>query len=249
VIVVDDPVYLQRAAAEGRALLVAAECDWARPVPHCPEWNAADLVRHMGGIFAWMATIVSTGERASFRQLDRPPAEDAGLRRWYLDNLTRTIGVLTDADPEAKVWTFSSLDDYRAGWWWRRLAVEVSIHRWDSEHAAAIHGGPRPRALDADVAAAGIAEFVTEFLPGLLTRDTGDGLPTGTVHLHASDAASDTWLDLAEGRQVDRLHTQAATSIEGTRSDILLWLTNREPESLNVNGDRGLLTQWTALRR
>ena len=49
-------------AADGRDLLATAETDWSRPIPHCPAWDAADLVGHMGGILAWMARIVTTGE-------------------------------------------------------------------------------------------------------------------------------------------------------------------------------------------
>ncbi len=40
-------------AAGGRHLLAAAETGWLRPVPHCPGWNAADLVGHIGAILGW----------------------------------------------------------------------------------------------------------------------------------------------------------------------------------------------------
>ena len=166
---------------DGHALVAAAESNWARPVPDCPAWDAAGLVRHTGTVLEWIATIVVTGEPASFRSLPLPPAGDADLPAWFLDNLDRTVGVLGAADPQQTVWTFSSLGDHRASWWRRRLAVETAIHRWDAQHAVAVEGGPPPTPLDADAAAAGIAEFVTEFLPGLLkscSRETlGEGAP------------------------------------------------------------------------
>jgi len=50
------------------------------------------------------------------------------------------------------------------------VAVELAIHRWDAQHAIALHrDGSQPAPLDATIADAGIDEFVTEFLPGLLT--------------------------------------------------------------------------------
>ena len=66
-------------AADGRDLLAAAETDWLRPVPHCPGWNAADLVGHMGAILSWIARIIATGERVSRRDRETPPA---GPARW-----------------------------------------------------------------------------------------------------------------------------------------------------------------------
>ena len=66
-------------AADGRDLLASAEMDWLRPVPHCPGWNAADLVGHMGAILGWIAMIIATGERIAGldRELRRP-----GTPRW-----------------------------------------------------------------------------------------------------------------------------------------------------------------------
>ena len=77
----------------------------------------------------------------------------------------------------------------------RRLAVELAIHRWDAEQAAAADGAPPPSALDGDVAAAGIEEFMIEFLPRLLAPETTRQL-SGTLHLHATDGQTEWWIDL-----------------------------------------------------
>jgi hypothetical protein len=61
-------MFLSSAEADGRALLEAAQSGWAVPVPHCPGWDSAELVRHMGGILEWMAAIVGSGERVARRR-------------------------------------------------------------------------------------------------------------------------------------------------------------------------------------
>jgi uncharacterized protein (TIGR03083 family) len=240
---------LPSAGDDARLLLAAAQAGWERTLPDCPGWDAADLVRHQGGIFVWMAAVVTSGERVSRRALDPAPADAADLPGWYLASLDQTLDVLGSADPESPTWTFSSRGDLRVGWWQRRLAVEVAIHRWDAEHAAAADGGSGPDPLDGDVAAAGIEEFMTEFLPGLLGQDGVDG-PSGTLHLHATDGPAEWWIDLdAAGPAVSR-HAKADTAIRGTRSDLLLWLNNRgSPGALEILGPQKVLDEWKQLRR
>ena len=238
-------------AADGSSLLAAAASGWSRPVPHCPGWDAADLVRHMGGILAWMAAIVASRERVSRRSLDPPPGSLADLPAWYSANLRRTIGILTDTDPGARTWTFSSRGELSAGWWRHRLAVEMAIHRWDAQHAAAIAGALPPQPLEGTIAAAGVEEFLTEFLPGLLAQDTAGGLG-GTLHLHATDGGSEWWIDLdaRAGAEAIPRHAKADTAIRGTRSSLLLWLTNREsPASLEIFGRAEVAQRWNQLRR
>jgi hypothetical protein len=70
--------------------------------------------------------------------------------------------------PDCPAWTFSSRGDHRVGWWHRRLAVEIAIHRWDIQYATAASTEMPPGSIDGLVAAAWIAEFLSEFLPGLL---------------------------------------------------------------------------------
>jgi len=237
-------------AADGWNLLAAAETDWSRPVPHCPGWDAADLVGHMGAILAWMATIVTTGEAVSRQDRETPPPGHAALAAWYSAHLDRTLGVLTATPADSPAWTFSSLGERRVGWWRRRLAVELAIHRWDAQHAAGTSTAP-PQPIHGEVAAAGIEEFLKEFLPGLLVRPNVSDL-SGTLHLCGTDGPSEWWVDLgarAEATAGAR-HAAADTTIQGARSDLLLWLTNREPSpSIRIAGRESLATAWTQLRR
>ena len=250
---------LQSADQDGRALLVAAQIRWDRPVPHCPDWDAAGLVRHVGSVVRWQGAIVSTGERVNRRTLEpAPPENPDDLPAWYLAGLAETLQAFGSADPEAATWTFSSVGDQRAGWWRRRLAVEVATHRWDAEHAVTYEdqGGASPQPIDGEVAAAGIEEFVVEFLPGLLAREDVEGV-TGTLQLpprtgprgggSTSMTAARRCLKLKLRVRVEGSGA-ADTTIRGTRSDLLLWLQNRGPlETLEVSGDQTILDRWGQL--
>jgi uncharacterized protein (TIGR03083 family) len=246
---VETSTLLSAAEDEARGLLVAAETDWERPVPHSPAWDAAGLVRHTGGIFMWMVAIVTSGERISRRTLDPAPVDPAELPAWYLGALDRTLAALRSADPDALTWTFSSTGDRRVAWWCRRLAVEVAIHRWDAQHAVASDGGAGPQPLDGEVARAGIEEFVVEFLPGLLAQEGVEGL-SGTLHLYATDGPGEWRIDLdAQGSAVPE-HATADPVVRATRSDLLLWLTNRGPlDTIEVLGNRDTFDRWHQLRR
>jgi uncharacterized protein (TIGR03083 family) len=244
---------LRAADRDARALLEAAETRWDRPVPHCPDWDAAGLVRHMGSILRWQAAIVSTNERVNRRTLEpAPPENPDDLPAWYLAGLSEVLGVFGSADPEAATWTFSRLGDQRAGWWFRRLPVEVAVHRWDAEHAVTsgdddAQGSAALQPIDGEVAAAGIEEFLVEFLPGLLAQEDVEGL-TGTLHLHAVDGPTEWVIDLDDGGKAVAEHAKADTAIRGTRSDLLLWLNNRGPlETLEVFGDQKILDRWGQL--
>jgi uncharacterized protein (TIGR03083 family) len=233
---------LSAAAVDGRSLLEAAESDWSVAVPHCPDWDSAELVRHMGGILEWMAAIVSSGERVSRRNLPAPPQDPADLPSWYLVALPRTLDVLGTADPAQEGWTFSSTGDRRVWWWCRRLAVEIAVHRWDAEFA---QRGPAAEEFEPGVAAAGIDEFMIEFLPGMLASAD----IAGSLHLHATDGPTEWWIDLEAPDSVRPEHSKADTAVRGTSSDLLLWLNNRGPlESIEVLGEQELARRWSEFR-
>jgi hypothetical protein len=192
-----------------------------------------------------------------------PPTDDGQLVAWYLRQLDRALGTLSSTDSEAPLWTFSSIGEHRVAWWERRVAVELAIHRFDAQHAHAVGAaGSAPQSLDPGVAEAGVDEFVTEFLPGLLEQAHTADLH-GVIGLRAVDAAQHWRLDL-DSSDVHRVwesdtaptpHTGSLTpddhpSVAGSRSQLLLWLTNRcRVEELTTHGDLGVLRAWRGLRR
>ena len=121
----------------------------------------------------------------------------------------------------------------------------------DAQHAAGPGTGTTVAPVDGNVAAEGIEEFVTEFLPGLLSQPGIAGL-TGLVHLHATDGTSQWWVSLDDKDRAVAVagHRKADTAIRATRSDLLLWLTNRQPPTvLEIAGRPEVATRWTQLRR
>jgi uncharacterized protein (TIGR03083 family) len=237
--------------ADGLALLSATESDWSRPIPHCPGWNAGDLVGHMGAVLAWMSNILATGERVARGDRETPPADRAVLADWYTGRLERILEVLHFTPSDTLVWTFSSRADRSAGWWRRRLAVELAIHRWDAQHAASLTGRPQPEAVDQRVATAGIEEFLTEFLPGMLSQPEIKDL-NGILHLRPTDGLGGWWFDLNVGTAstTPTGGLIADTTVKGTQSDLLLWLTNREPSAnLQILDHTDLAAAWAQLRR
>src|SRR5260370_5684223 len=168
----------------------------------------------MGSILIWMAAVLISRERVSRRPLGPGPQEPAELPRWSLACLDGTLGVLGSADPDSQTWTFSSIGDRRVAWWNRRLAVEVAIHRWDAQHAVATDSGPSPDPLDGEVAAAGIEEFMIEFLPGILAQEAIEEL-SGTLHLHATDGPTEWWIDINTAAPAVSGDVNADTAIRG----------------------------------
>ena len=234
---------------DGEALITASEGIPAAQVPTTPDWDVESLVRHVGGVHRWCAAIVRSNEAIRRRDIGRPADGipfDA-LAAWYREGLAVLCSTLSDADPAAETWTFSSRAPQPVGWWHRRMAVETAVHRWDVQHAA---GPAAAEPIAAGVAAEGITEHLTDFLPGALER-AGVEL-SGTLHLHATDGHDGEWLvDFdASPPAVTAGHSKAGTAVRGPVSDLLLWLWNRLAGGgarLEVFGSAVPVTVWPRL--
>jgi uncharacterized protein (TIGR03083 family) len=249
----DAPSLIDAVRREGEALARAADTAPDAAVPSCPEWDMAGLVGHTGMVHRWTAEVVRRGERVSRRDLPPPPDAHDERARWFRGGVDELAGVLSGADPDSQTWTFSSSGDRRVWWWCRRQAAETGTHRWDAENAAlAAQLGGAPVDLDSDLAVAGVDEYLTDFLPGVVDRE---GLDLhGSLHLHATDDGVDgEWAVDLGARPVSsrREHTKADTAIRGPVSDLLLWLWNRLPGGgarLEVFGSSDPVVAWPRLR-
>lgn len=165
------------AVAAERFAETLSHVDLHAPVASCPGWSTYDLVRHLGNVHAWAASIVETGERAA-RQDDAP----ASSRRrtvveWYAAKAEDLFQVLRSADPDAPCWNFA-FGTGVAGFWLRRQLHETLMHSVD----LGLTGIP------AHLAADGVDETLTVFLKRL--HDQGHPVPlTAPVALVATDVA------------------------------------------------------------
>lgn len=218
----------------------------AAPVPSCPGWRVADLLRHIRYIHRWAATHVRqapdrviTGPPEAELLAEGPP--DAGLLDAYRAGHQALAETLRSADPALACATFLPAPSPLA-FWARRQAHETAIHRADAELAAT--GTVTP--FEAGFAADGIGELVA----GFAAREKLAGRPatTRTLQLHAADTGDQWHLTIGPGGiQCRRGPGQADTVVSGPASGLYLLLWNRQgaaTAAFTITGDPGALRLW-----
>jgi uncharacterized protein (TIGR03083 family) len=224
---------------------VVSSADPATPVPTCPDWDLAELIRHIGSIHRWVERMVRdlSPERVPGASLNlRVPEDPAALASWLREGTAPLVTALRASDPNAAMWAWGA--DKHVRFWSRRMVHETTIHRIDAERALR-----RPWALDKTIAADGVEEFLDNvphaayWAPGV-AEITGDG---ETLALDARDAGV-AWSVVLEpaGFRWSRSDPPSSTArIAGTAADLDLFLWNRrgiDDPALTVTGDRAFAT-------
>ena len=238
----DPAAHLAHLRADVDRILATPEDALDQPVDACPGWSVDDLLRHHAGVFAFATAQLRAEPGADLAPYDPPPDGPA------LDVFARAaetiLAAFADVDPgEARPnWAGAPT----AAFWWRRMAQETAVHRWDLQQS---HTTAEP--IELDLAIDGVDELGDTFLPFAKLRGiTGDG---ETVHLHATDDAvadgsvpGGEWLFTfhAEGVDVDHAHGKGDMAVRGPASDLLLFAWNRRPIDVQVFGDPDPLAWW-----
>ncbi len=208
------------------------------PVPTCPGWTVADLVRHVAKIHWWATAAVTQADLEPVQRRDSPPPPpDDELVGWAADQTRALTTALRAAGPTSPAWTFAGAGT--AGFWARRHAHELSIHRFDVE--LAVTGAPAP--IDAALAVDGIDEYLTVFTA---RRGVPEGHDGRTLHVHCTDVDGE-WLVRLVGdhAEVTREHAKGDVAARGSASDLIVCLWSRQPlDVLDVFGDRDLLAAF-----
>ncbi len=205
------------------------------PIPGCPGWTVEDLLRHVGEVHRWAATVVRERSQERLRRDFVGPSGDE-LLAWYVEGHAELLQVLEDASPEDVFWAWAPAPSALA-FWARRQAHETAIHRLDAEQAAdmATPFGPLQ-------AADGIEEWLT--LASLRIRATPGG--GRTLHLVARDVDMEwaVWLK-ADGLSLLRLASRGDCRVRADASDLFALAMNRRGAAgLEVDGDPDVLAAW-----
>ncbi len=226
------------------------------PVPTCPEWNADDLLWHLGEVQWFWGTIVrenATSQQAEDLKPERP-ADRAGLQEFYERASGTLLEVLAANAPDTPAWTWS--DDKTVGFIRRRQAHEALIHRIDAELAA---GSRTP--LDPQLSADGVDEALRVMYGGVPEWGTFTPHSEQTVRIRATDTG-DTWLVTLgrftgtdpSGTSYDEPDIDAADSDSGaaaaaevsaSAADLDCWLWHRPTTGpVDRSGDQEVLSRF-----
>lgn len=240
-----------------RFLSVLRGADPTLQVPGCPDWDAADLLWHLGEVQWCWATIVSRRlqdpEAAEADKPSRPGSQDA-LVTFLEDAHGQLVEALSSADPAEQVWMWA--EDQTVGYVRRRQANEALIHRLDAEQTV---GAVTP--LDPLLSTDALHEVFTTIFGGV--PDWGTFTPSGrSVQLEPTDGPGRLQIGLgrftgtspASGTAYDDPACELASTdspsatVTGTAGDLAAWAWGRGDLSrLTVTGDQGAVSDLTAV--
>lgn len=208
-------------------------------VAACPGWTVGDLLGHHDGVLRFVTAQLRAAPGSDLVPFDPPPDDEAPLESFSsaADALLAEL-VATDPDEHRPNWA----EQPTAAFWFRRMAQEAVVHRWDVEAA---HTTPAP--IEPAVAADGVSEFGEVFLVHAKRRGiTGSG---ETVHLHATEPDLDGEWMLAfgpEGVEIEHTHGKGDMAVRGPAADLLLFVWNRRPIDVTCFGEPDPLQWWPA---
>ena len=227
--------------SEGQALLAAAGQGGDDPIPTCDDWTMDRLLRHIGRIWTYVATIV--GERLTASP-DRPeiPGDKTSVE-FATGALDELVDALMSCEADTPMWNWAEQPP-TAMFWARRMAHEAAVHRYDAQTA---HDVAHP--IEAELAQDGLDELVDVILPLIVARDA-PALPDAIYAFVASDEAA--WCVQLGADGITRADAGATpdVTVRGTTSALLLAALNRvEWSTLEVEGDAALLDAWAKAMR
>jgi len=240
----DAQAIIEQIESDGKRLIEVARSDLDAVVPTCAGWNLRDLAGHMGRVHAMVATYVAgraTGP-LPVEQLPQPPTNDTAVD-FAADALTQLTTALAGIDPDTEIWNWSPRPD--AGFYFRRILHETSVHRWDAENAI---GDTGP--VEGEQGSDGVDEFFEFVLPNAQKRKRRE-LPASSLHVHRSDGNGE-WFVQADGDKVlmERAHIKGDAAVRGPGGALFLAMWNRlslDDASLSVMGDKSVAQAWAAL--
>jgi uncharacterized protein (TIGR03083 family) len=233
---------------------VLTECDPAARVPGCPDWTAADLLGHHGGVLDFWATIVEQRPAGPevWQEPDKPTAY-GDLLAYHRAQTDRLVAALAAAGPDETAWTWSA--EQTVGFTFRRQAHEALIHRLDAEQTA---GDTTP--LDPELAADGVDEALDIMFggtPGWGTftgggryvrvdiTDRDESVWAENGRFTGTDPDDDTTYDEDDIAKVEPRDTEPDAVVTGPAAALDAWLWRRgSDELITVTGDEAVVAHF-----
>ncbi|HEX6539596.1 MAG TPA: maleylpyruvate isomerase family mycothiol-dependent enzyme [Candidatus Dormibacteraeota bacterium] len=228
--------YLDLLDADARRMAALAPGHLALPVPPCPGWNVAEVMRHTASVYGNKVASIRLGRPASEGEWRTHPPQGVDVVHWFSQTFGSLREELIDHDPGDPTPTWWP-PDQTVGFWYRRMALETVVHRVDVEIAVG-----KVSDVHADLAGDGIDEVLTVFL-GM--HDPGaEGAPSGVVGVAANERSWTLHLEEDAVRVEPGDVAPATAHVSGEPAQVFLYLWGRASlNRLKFGGDPGLIAQ------
>ncbi|MGW7468463.1 maleylpyruvate isomerase family mycothiol-dependent enzyme [Streptomyces xantholiticus] len=220
------------------------DVDPSTPVPTCPGWTVADLVKHHGTTHRWMEHVVRTRatERVWAREVPLDlPEQPSAYPDWMARNAEAALRTVRKVDPDLPMWSYGA--DQRVAFFPRRLLFEAVIHLADAELAL----GREPR-IAAGTAADGIEEFLENLPHYSWIAEPVGALPDGSIAFLAEDTGAAWTISFGgAGFSWTKTASAAPVAVAAPAADLLLLLYGRrrpDADRFTITGRRAVLDAW-----
>src|SRR5579871_741567 len=209
------------------------------PVPPCPGWTVATVMKHLALVHQWAAGLLRDypNERPTFPSAPRGMS-NAELADWADEQREVFLAALEQSDGDRTVWAFGEMRPAR--FWWRRQAIETVIHAVDATAAAGT-----PWAIPDEVGAEGVEEAMDWNLSRVFASQPSEWGAGKTIHFHRTDGDGEWLLTIGNPPTVARGHAKGDLAVRGPAAQLLLWVWNR-PAEVELFGDTALAEGWAA---
>lgn len=208
-------------------------------VSDCPGWKVADLLRHVGQVFAMVdAIVIPRSQERVGPGPESQPADGQDLLEWFTVRSESVVQSLENIDASERLWTWSDRQD--AGFYFRRMANEVAVHVCDLQRALS-----RPVEMDRALACDGIDELYIDMISNWARRNSRE-FPKGTLHLHCTDGEGEWLIVSAEDRvTVSHEHAKGDVAWRGSAVALILSAWGRSDTGIEIFGDADISDQWS----
>lgn len=219
--------------------------DLEAEVPQLPGMRLGEVVRHVGSVYRMVVSWLHDGSRPTRWQ--RAPAEDQSLVDYLRAGLLEVVHELARHNPLEGCPTWWP-EHQNYGFWYRRLAHETTIHRYDVQMggAAAMVGGIPP-----EIAVDGVDEIMSLWFTHRLGVLGISDVRPGRVAVHTGDRR---WIAQITPTGTSAWRAEADETVDAIVSSdpagMYLWLWGRRPNAKVLEaGDPDVVAQLRDLLR
>ena len=237
--------YLELIRSGSARLSDVGELGLDADVPSCAGWQVRDVLAHVAEVY--QHKIACIRDNASPDPWPPPEFADREPRAFFAASADELLGELERRGPNESSFTWWA-DDQSTGFWFRRMAQEIAVHRYDAELAH-----EATTAIDPDLAVDGVDEVLRVMLGGPWWADYDTEHPVdATVRIEAgrrywlaavgpdSVTVTDDSVDPSE-------LTEPAAGISGDPESVLLWLWGRRADgAVTLDGDAEVIREFRA---